>query len=105
MVFTAEDWAQSSVKLGDEKKEVRCALAVSLRLSIGRRPRSSMSDNGGNRLWVQGVERCWASEYAVEFSTARLQHETWMDSGHPFYDSPQGPKDGTTFADFNHAVR
>ena len=53
----------------------------------------------------QGVERGWASEYRVEFSKARLDHDTWIDRQHPFYDSPKGPKDGTTYAESGRAVR
>ena len=54
---------------------------------------------------VQGVEAHWASEYDVEFSAGRLQHDTWIDRDHPFYDTPKGPKDGTTYASCTHAVR
>ena len=46
----------------------------------------------------------WASEYGSEFSSARLQHETWMDRSHPFYDCPRGVQHGLYFCEPGRSV-
>lgn len=54
---------------------------------------------------MQGIERAWASEYATEYAAEGLKRDAWLDASHPFYNSPKGPKDGTTFTDKGRAVR